>query len=200
MKRIIIAILLICILITSLVACNGETTTKAPANEPPTENSKLVKLNELAEKLDGDFVIDVKVSSSTGHIISEKHTITIDGGKRNVTSRIERINEFIVEGDVITVPDEYSTVTEKALSDEEIAQGNFEIPAFSFKSSNLSSVVSTKTQTTAKVNSIKSFLGISIIGSDAKITVNHTDSAISSIEISYVTPQSNNVTITYTFN
>ena len=199
MKRIIIAILLVCILITPLVACDTQTTTK-PQNEPTPENPKLVKLNELAEKLEGDFVIDIFVSSTNGHILSEKYTVTTVDGKTNVDAMIERINGFIIEGDVITPPDSYSTVTTKTLTDEEIEKGNFDIPAFSFKSSNLSSVVSTKDATTAKVSSIKSFLGISITGKDAKIVVTHTDDAISSVEISYVTPQNNNVTITYTFN
>lgn len=198
MKRIIIAILLICILITPMVACDPQTTTPDP-KDPSTENTKLAKLDELAQKLENNFVIDVLVSSTYGLVASEQHTITTVDGHMRVFSKIERINSFVIEGDVITAPDSYSTIVEKELSEDEIANGNFNVPAFNFKTTSLSSIISMNGVTTAKLGSIKSFLGITITGKDAKIIVNHTDDAISSIEINYVTPQNNSVTIKYTF-
>jgi len=188
MKRITIALLLTFALLISLSSCHNS-----------EKNETLIKLNELSEKLENSYTLNICTVSEDGHEVNTNYTVTDKNGVISVNAKIETVNTFDIDGDTITAPDSYVTVTERELTDEEIKDGNFILPKFSFSSNNLSSIAIINGTLDAKVSSLKALTGIMLDASNARLTVKYTDEAISIIIINFVTSQNNTVTLTYTF-
>lgn len=188
MKRITLALLLTFALILSLASC--------VENEG---NKDLEKLNELAASLDANYVLTISVESESGNEANKEYTVSTENGTTAVHAKFETINSFSVNGDDITAPDSYTTVTERNLTSEEVANGRFNLPAFNFSSSNLSNIVIVNGTLSAKVASIKNLMGTTLDASNIKLTVKYSNTAIQSIVINYTTSQNDTVTLSYTF-
>ncbi len=163
------------------------------------KNKDLAKLNELAANLDGNYTLVINVKSENGSISSREYSVKNDNGKKTVYAKIETLNKFSVSGDEITPPNSYSSVKEGYLSDTDVSKGNFDIPKFSFSSSNISDVATTNGTLVGNVRSITEILGTTFDASNVKLTVRYSDTSINVIMISFTTSQNNTVTLTYTF-
>lgn len=192
MKKIIIALTLILAMILCLPSCNNS-----------NEYSKDIEtLNTLASNSVKSYTIEIKIVSTEGEKITELYTVKETNGERTVKYRIERLNGFIVDGDNITFPDEYMTVTEGTLDAIESANEKYVFPSFNFSTDNLTvtklSDHGTYNSMQANVKSIESFTGGSIDGRDAQIIVKYDAYQISSVALSFVSASGNTTTITYT--
>ncbi|MBQ9978584.1 MAG: hypothetical protein IJP20_02190 [Clostridia bacterium] len=163
------------------------------------KNKDLANLNKLAQKLEGDYTVSINVKSENGSISSREYSVKDDNGKKTVYAKIETLNKFDVSGGEITPPDSYSSVKEGYLSDADVSKGNFDVPKFSFSSSNISDVATTDGTLVGNVRSITELLGTTFDASSVKLTVRYSDTAINVIMISFTTSQNNTVTLTYTF-
>ena len=110
MKRTILAVILIFALLICLPAC---TTTDS--------NQKVYDLLTGYAAINPDsYRIEVTVTGPNGYKATTLYTVTTDNGVRTVATREEKLNGFIVDGE-ITAPESYVTVTEGTLSPEESA-------------------------------------------------------------------------------
>jgi hypothetical protein len=188
MKRIIIALLLVLTLVICLPSCNQ------------TGKNPLDTVNTLAQNASGNYTIEIQIASLNGDKVTERYTVTEVDGTRSVSYRIEKINSFVIDGENITVPDDYMTVNEGVYSVEESASSEFDLPSFNFTTAALSSVITEEGKISASLSSTEDFMGAKLVGTGFTVSVNYTETAITSIVISYVTSFNNNVTVTYTLN
>lgn len=166
-----------------------------PAVEEPEE---FKVLNSLCESLTSNYTLEITVS----HAVTETYTVSEVEGVLNVDCRIEKINQFVIENGEIKVPDEYKTVTEKTLSQDEIMCGLFEVPDFRFSSEYMYgiSVSDTDSSTQYVLENPEKFFGRSIDASSILVCVDYTESAVNFISLSYTTDSEEEVTVTYKFN
>ena len=192
MKKIIIALALIFSIVICLPSCAGN-----------NYEEEFNKLNTLADKDYSFYTIDIEVKNNNGDMsVKENYMVTSVNGTRTVKYSIERLNDFVVDGDNIFVPNDYMNISSGTLSTTEAEIDKYAFPKFDFSSKTL--VVRTLTNKGtyshmhASVTSFESFMGRSIEGSDGQINVYYNNNQINSIEISFANQSGNFTTITYT--
>ncbi len=160
------------------------------------------KLNKLSADLTSNYTLEIKTVSPSSHTLTETYTVTETDGVLNVDCKVERINKFDINGSNVTPPEDYKTVTERALSPEEVMSGLFEVPAFNFSAESLdhSSVKENGLELRCTLRLPEKFMGRSIDGEDITLTVVYTESAIETLTLFYLADGDKEVTITYIFN
>lgn len=193
MKRILIALILVLSLVICLPSCKPEVNIE--------ENPDFATYNEMLNKDFDNYTIDISITSANGDTVNEKYIVTTSDGMRSVTYRIERINQFTVNGDEITIPDGYVSVEEGTYDSNDSLAAKFNVPKFNFSYTCLSDsdVTIGNTYSTA-VTSLEKFMGLTISATNGSVKLNFDDGAAKSIAVSYVTELENTVIITYTFN
>lgn len=167
------------------------------------KNADLDKLSELIKSQVSDYTVRVSVTSGNGLTSTEEYTVREVNGARTVSYRIEKLNGFTVNGDTVTPPEEFKTVSEGTLTGADALSPKFDLPSFNFSADVIKNVRVAETaplQLTAELSSLEGFMGKALSGSNATLTVVYTDSAINSISVSYTTDAGNTCTVVYTFN
>ena len=193
MKRT-LALLLLLATLLSLAACG---------NTNSAENAVLAQLNDYAAERYENYTVQIVTANRSGGKVTEKYTVTVTDGVRNVLARTEKINGFVIDGDTITAPDEYITVTENTFTVLESETVEFGLPGFRFTKDSLSNIkIDTDSYPyvlSADVISTAALMQDDIDGSDIKLEAEYVTGSLYSIEISYVSENGNQVTVTYTF-
>jgi len=194
MKKTIISILCVIAMLLSLSAC---------VSPDVAVDALLQKLSEYAAASHDSYTIQIETSNRNGGKVTEKYTVTVSNGVRNVASRVETINPFIVDGDHIASPEEYMTVTEDSFTVSVSESNAFSLPSFQFSGATLSNVKWDEEVfpyvLTADVSSPSAFMGQDVSGSNVKLTVEYVVGSLYSLELSYKTESGNTVNVTYTF-
>lgn len=194
MKKTILSILCLIAMVFSLCAC---------AEQNPVNDALLSELDGYAAIRYESYTIKIVSENRNGGKVTEQHSVTVTDGVRNVSSRIETINPFLIDGETVTAPEEYMTVSEFTSTVNEGESTEFGLPGFHFKNGALANIKSDKQSYpyvfTADVGSIPGFMQTSIDGSDFKLEVEYVTGALYSLVLSYKSIDGNNVTVTYTF-
>ena len=193
MKRILIALFLILSLAICLPAC-----TKGIVEENPA----FAQFNEMFANVFDDYTINVSTTSYNGDVLNDIYIVKTVDGITEVTYREETLNEFVIEGDMITIPDSYKTVTEgvyNSTTDAEAVQ-QYAIPKFNFSNKFIGNVYISDSMFSADITSLEGFMGLSINVTDATVIVTFSENTPASVIISYTTAAESSVIITYTFN
>lgn len=185
MKRIIIVLILLSLTIC-LPACSEK------------ENPEFARFNEMFDGSFETYKITVSSTSVSGQTVNNEYMITTMDGERRVSYKTEKLNEFIVDGDVIEIPTEYMTYEEGTYDAERSASSEFDIPDFNFSITCLSNPSISQNELSADITSLSDFMGIDVDAKTASCTVSYSGAYVNSIEISYVTEESVTVVITYT--
>jgi len=192
MKKIIIALILVMAMMLCLPSCDKSSEYK----------EDLKALDALAANGAKSYTIEITVASAEGERITELYTVKETNGERTVKYKIEKLNGFVVDGDSISAPNEYMSVSEGTFDAAESASEKYAFPSFSFNSNNLSvnkiSDHGTYSVMQASINSLNGFTGGSIDGQDPNVTITYNDYQITSIALSYTTASGNTATVTYT--
>ena len=193
MKRILIALFLILSLAICLPAC-----TKGIVEENPA----FAKFNEMFTNAFDNYTISVSTTSYNGDILNDKYVVKTIDGVTYVTYTVETLNEFIMEGDKIGIPDGYKTVTEgvyNSNTDAEAVQ-NYAVPKFNFSNKYIGNVYISDSMFSADITSLEGFMGLSLNVTDATVIITFSGNAPASVIISYTTAAESSVIITYTLN
>lgn len=169
----------------------------------PVNNEDLDKLAELLANASANYTLKVSTSSEGGFSSSEEYTVSETDGARTVSYKIEKLNGFTVDGDTVTAPEEYRTVSEGTLTGSDAASPRFDLPSFDFSTSSLKNVQVAEVfplQLSAEISSLESFTGKALSGTGATLSVTYTESAITHITISYTTESGNSCVVEYIFN
>ena len=185
MKRIIIALILLSLTIC-LPACSEK------------ENPEFAIFNEMFEESFETYKISINSTSASGHTVNNEYMITTLNGERKVSYKIEKLNEFIVDGDLIEIPESYVTIEQGTYDAERSASSDFDIPKFNFSVKCLSNPSISQNKLSADITSLSDFMGIDVDAKTASCTVSYSGAYVNSIEISYVTAENVTVVITYT--
>ena len=176
----------------------------ACVSQDPALDELLQDLSEYAAVSAESYSLVIETTERGGATITEKYTVTFADGVRNVTGRIEKINPFLVDGDTITAPDEYMTVTESSFTVSASESDAFALPAFKFSQDTLSEITTDLTSfpyvLTADVTSPSAFMGTEVAGSNMKLTAEYVLGSLYAIQLRYKTENDNTVTVTYTYN
>ena len=195
MKKKILSILCVIAMVFSLCAC---------LDQNAAEEALLKNLNSYAAERYESYTIKIETANRNGGKVTEYHSVTVIDGIRNVNSRFEKINPFTIDGDTITAPEEYMTVSETTFTVSESESTAFGLPCFRFDRDALSNVKlddeSYPYVLTADVTSTAAFMQNSIDGSNFKLEVEYVTGALYSLQLRYKTESGNNVTVTYTFS
>lgn len=203
MKRILLSLLLIFSVVICLPSCNDVTI---------EENPEFAKFNAMFEKEFENYTITVDTTSYNGDVLNDKYVVTTVDGNKSVKYRIETLNEFVVNGDVITAPESYKKVVEGTqnlsinfapLSDtSDITTKpymNCNVPQFNFSYACLENEIITPQSFKADITSLNGFMKLNVKGTDATVMVKFSGEAVNSIEITYLTEAQSTVVITYNF-
>ncbi len=193
MKRTILA----AILIFSLLIC-------LPACQSADSNQKVYDLlTGYASVSPDSYAIETTVTSPNGYKTTTLYTVTTVSGVRTVSVRTEKLNGFIVDGE-IAAPESYVTVTEGTLSPEESAKEAYALPRFRFNADSLKNFsVNSKTYPytfTAEITSEERFMARSIYGTNFTLSGVYLAGALSRVSVSYQTENGNTVTVSYLYN
>ena len=193
MKRILIALFLVLSLVICLPACTEESI---------TDYIEYTAFNEMFSANFDNYTITVVTTSYNNDVLNDTYVVSTIAGITYVRYTIETLNEFVIEGDTISIPDGYKTVTEGVYNDNTDAEivESFKVPKFNFSSSCISSVNITDSTLTADINSLKDFMGLNLEVTDATVRVEYEGTSLSCVVISYDTVEGNSVVITYTLN
>ena len=210
MKRITIVLFLILSLVICLPSCRDDqkssesttTTTSATTKAPDVtlENPDFAKFNTMFGASFENYTITISSTAANGSSVNKEYVVSSVNGERSVSYTIETLNDFIIDGDTISIPDEYKTVTKGIYDATESASTAFEVPKFKFSNTCINSEVITPVSFKANITSIEQFMGLNIVATDAQFSLSYLGENVESIQISYVTESENTVVITYTFN
>ena len=200
MKRIIIISLLIMSMLLCLPSCD-----LFGGDKPIEENPEFAKLNALFESNFENYTITVDTTSPDGHELNDKYVVTTVNGTKSVNYRTETLNSFVIDGNIISMPNGYKTVNEGTCNATEInASSNksfdINVPKFQFSYKYINNDTIIPGRVVAKVKSLDGFMGLNIQPKEAKFALQYSDNAPVSMQITYVTQSGNTVVITYTFN
>lgn len=195
MKRILIALFLIFSLVICLPACD-----MIGQDKPIEENPDFAKFNTMLDAKFENYTITVSTTSANNHKVNSKYVVSTVNGERSVAYTIETINSFVVDGDSITIPDEYNTTSTGVYDSVESANTKFDVPNFNFSYKCIKNDVITHITFNADIISLNDFMGLNVKTTDAEFSLEYSKDALKSIEITYVTENDNTVVITYTFN
>lgn len=149
------------------------------------------------------YSIEICVKSPSGNKVTETYDVTVEGTSRTVDYRIEKLNTITVDGDKITVPEDYVSVSQGTLHTAAESQDTYALPAFQFSDRALENFKrdtgSFPYQFSADVISIKDFMGIDLDATNITLSGGYLASNFSYITIAYTTANGNSVTVTYTY-
>ena len=195
MKRILIVVLLLISIVICLPSCFDDNTNNIPTIE---ENVDFASYNSMFEKEFTDYTIEVSIIGANNEVINETYNVSLENGVRVVTYRIERLNQFTIEGDQISIPEGYISIEEGTYTEN---TERFNVPKFNFSYTCLgTSDVTLPTSYSSSITNIASFMGSSLSVTDASVKLEFKGSSAQAISISYVTESENTVSIKYTFN
>ena len=193
MKRAIIALILVLSVLVCLPAC-GQTS---------AGQDIYTQLNGFSNTANS-YTIQICVTSPAGNKVTETYAVTVAGTTQTVDYRIEEINPITVDGNSITVPESYVTVTEGTLHATADSQSPYAVPSFKFSDSVLKNFTAAASgyprSFSADVVNAKDFMGRELNGSDITISGSFTASSFEEIVVAYKTASGNTVTVTYSFN
>ncbi len=191
MKRTIIALILAFTILLCLPACT-----------PSAGQDIYAQLNGFKNTA-SKYTISICVTSPSGNRVNETYSVTVAGTAQTVDYRIEEINTITVDGDNITVPESYVTVTEGTLHATADSQSPYSIPAFQFSDTTLKNFKADSSgyprSFSADVVNAKDFMGRELNGNDIKISGSFREGSFTEVIISYKTADGNTVTVTYSF-
>lgn len=189
MKKIIASIILIFSMIICLASCGSSAEIDAARN----------KLDSLSSAEREEYTITVTVESEED-TITESYFVKNRDGKMSVEYKIEKLNAFVPNGDGFTIPEEYMTVSKGTFTDAELAERDFSVPSFDFKSNALQDcALGSGGQFSAKITSVNAFAGKDLTQNPAELVVIYDDDMIHMVKISYESDSGNVVTVTYQF-
>lgn len=193
MKRSIIALTLIALFILCLPACDSA-----------ADNGRIFEtLNGYAQADTQNYTIEMTVSAPDGTKTTEKYTVTTADGVRTVEYEITTLNSFTVNGNTITAPDAFSTVTKGTLDAEESAKEAYDLPKFNFSNETLRNFVHKDGippfTFSGEVISTGTFMGKLISGTEITMEGSYTIGALEVVTLSYKILSGNTVTVTYTY-
>ena len=199
MKKIIIYLLIISTLVC-LPSCN-----LLNGNKTVEENPEFAKLNALFESNFENYTITVDTTSPDGHELNDKYVVTTVNGKTSVTYKAETLNSFVIEGNIVSVPNGYKNVQEGTCDATELnvilnKSININVPKFQFSYKHIDNDMIIPGRIVAKVKSLNGFMGLNIKVKEAKFALQYTTDVPVSMQLTYVTMNGNTVVITYTFN
>ena len=203
MKRILLVLLLIFSMVICLPSCN----------ENIEENPEFAKFNAMFNKEFANYTITVDTTSYNGDVLNNKYVVTTVDGNKSVKYRVETLNEFIVDGDVLTAPESYKKVVEGTqninfnivpMSNNPMystmSYTNCIVPKFNFSYTCLNSEIITPQSFKANITSLNGFMKLNVEATDATVSIEFSGETVDSIEISYVTTAESTVVIKYIFN
>ncbi len=193
MKRIIISL----ILVFSFIIC-------LPACSLLSGNAEIYeKFNNFSSNVN-KYTIEIQVTSPNGNMVNETYQVIVEGTTRTVNYLIEKINTITVDGNNITVPEDYIDVTEGTAQETVGSQDAYALPTFKFSDLALKNFERDTTsfpyKFSADVISTKSFMGVDLDANDITLTGAYLVTNFSYITLSYTTENGNTVTVTYTYN
>lgn len=192
MKKIIIAFVLIFSIVLCLSSCDEPAQTD---NEAEMNN-----LNAMAAIDYSVYSIEINVKSTFGNEVTEKYSVIDVNDSKTVRYHIERLNSFAVNGDTVTVPDEYKTVSSGTLEASESNNAKYALPTFNFSSETISvNTIYDEDGIRVLEGSIISpvgFIGSDINGTNIQVSVQFTEKYLEKIVITYENGDSF-TTITY---
>lgn len=192
MKKIIIAFVLIFSIVLCLSSCDEPAQTD---NEAEMNN-----LNAMAAIDYSVYSIEINVKSTFGNEVTEKYSVIDVNDSKTVRYHIERLNSFAVNGDTVTVPDEYKTVSSGTLDASESNNTKYALPTFNFSSETISvNTIYDEDGVRVLEGSIISpvgFIGSDINGTNIQVSVQFTEKYLKKIVITYENGDSF-TTITY---
>ena len=189
MKRIIIAIILLISLVICLPSCNGV-----------KENPEFAKFNEMFDTTFENYKITISTSSKNGMSVTNEYVVTTLNGQRQVSYKTETLNQFIVNGNSIEIPESYVTVEQGTYDATTSASSSFDVPKFNFSYKCIKSDIMISNTFSADITSLNDFMGLDVNSTDAEFTVLYSEKSPESIEISYVTDEDVTIVILYSFN
>ena len=190
MKRILIILILTLSLVFCLPSCDKKI----------EENPEFARFNEMFQATFENYQINVSSTSQNGYTLNDEYIFSTVDGILTVSYTVEELNEFVIDGDSIGIPESYKTVTQGIYTAEESASFAFDIPKFNFSYTCIKSDIITPKTFSADITSLKDFMGLNVNASNAKFNVSYSGNIPNSIEISYITEENVTVVITYTFN
>ena len=192
MKRAIIALILVLSVLVCLPACS----------QPSAGQSIYEQLNGFSNAANS-YTIQICVTSPAGNKVTETYAVTVNGAEQTVDYRIEEINTITVNGDSITVPENYATVTKGTLHATADSQSPYAVPSFMFSDSVLKNFKADGSgyprSFSADVVNAKDFMGRELNGRDITISGSFTASSFEEIVVAYKTASGNTVTVSYSF-
>ncbi len=194
MKTKILSILCVIATVFSLCAC---------MNQNAAEDALLRELNSYAAMRYESYTIKVETANRNGGKVTEFHTVTVVDGIRNVNSRFQKLNPFIIDGDTLTAPEEYMTEWETTSTVDEGESTAFGLPGFRLNRDSLTNLKSDKESypyvLNADVTSTAALMQDSIDGTGFKLEIEYITGSLYSLQLRYKTENGNDVTVTYTF-
>ena len=204
MKKILTAIILILVIALSFTSCDK---IKEEAGNPTFD-----LLNELVKAEFANYSIDVSLTDKSSHTLNESYTVATDeNGLKTITYTVERLNKFNLNGSV-TAPNSYkSELSGTAVVDGEnlikqdgddvgVDFSEIAIPKFNFADDVLDNVIIGDDALIADVTNQEQFLGFTLTSEAVQIKVEFSETAISSVTLTFVTSNGNDATVVYTFN
>ena len=191
MKRTILSLMLVFSLIICLCGCVS------------SDNQEIYDRFNGFSKDVSKYSIEICVTSPSGNKVTETYDVTVEGASRTVNYRIEKLNTITVDGDEITVPEDYVSVSQGTLHSAAEGQDTYALPNFQFSDRALENfkrnTASFPYSFSADVVSLKDFMGIDLNATDITLTGGYLISNFSYITVAYATANGNTVTVTYTY-
>ena len=190
MKRILVALFLILSFVICLPSCTTEV----------EENPEFARFNEMFNAKFENYTITVSATAINSHLTAtETYVVNTVNGERTVAYRIESLNLFEINGDSITVPENFITVTEGVYVGEDAMNSKYNVPTFKFSNTCLSPEIIKSDVLCAHITSLSTFMGLDVPATDAAVIVSVENNAATSIQISYMDSANNYIDITYSF-
>ena len=198
MKRFLLVMLLVLSLVICLPSCVNDKPQQTPSIE---ENPDFATYNAMFDKDFSSYVISMSITSINDDVINETYRVNTVDGVRSVEYRIERLNQFVIDGELITAPDGYISVTEGVYDATESSAARFDVPDFNFSYACLGeSEITVLNSYSNDILSLEQFMGLDVTATDASLNLSFQNNEVKSISISYVSAEESTVVITYTFN
>lgn len=196
MKRIICSLVLVFSLLLCLPAC-----TDTPAEI--VDNTTYQMFNAFIAEVPS-YVIELNVTSPKGSQVNEKYEVTVADNEKTVIYRIEKLNPITLDGNNISIPDEYVSVMEgtDCLTAENASK--YALPVFHFSDETVENLTLDVSgfpyRFTADVVDAEAFMGAMINGTNIKVEGEYVAGAFYYVILSYTSINGNTVTVTYTYN
>ena len=190
MKRILVALFLILSFVICLPSCT----------EVIEENPEFARFNEMFSTRFENYTITVSATNPDSLLTAtETYVVNTVNGERTVAYRIETFNLFEIDGESITVPDNYIAVTEGVYVGEDAMNSKYDVPTFKFSNTCLTPDIIKSDVLCAYITSLNTFMGLNVPATDAAVIVSVRNNVADYIQISYRDSANNYIHITYAF-